>query len=98
MDGVAELKDGTEELKDGTMEVADKVSDIDDKIDEEIDRVLEDIAGGDFRQISFVSSRNENVGLVQFAMQTGSIAMDEPEEEEVEEEEESFLDKLKNLF
>ena len=98
MDGVAELKDGTAELKDGTLEFVDKTSDIDEQIDEEIDKALGEITGSDFEQMSFVSAKNTNVGLVQFAIQTEAITIEEEETEAVEEEPASFGDKLKDLF
>ena len=98
MDGVAELKDGTAELKDGTLEFVDKTSDIDEQIDEEIDKALDEITGSDFEQMSFVSAKNTNVGLVQFAIQTDAITIEEEETEAVEEEPASFGDKLKDLF
>lgn len=93
-DGVSELKDGTKELQDGTKEFVDKTDDIDSKIDEEIDKAIDDIAGGDYKPVSFVSEKNKNVELVQFVMKTEAITIPEEEESEEEPEEESVLEKF----
>lgn len=98
VDGLSELKDGTGELLDGTGEFSEQVSGIDEKIEEEIDKAVEEIAGGDFEAVSFVSEKNKNIGLVQFVMQTEAISVPEETEEEPAEKEESVWDKIKNLF
>ncbi|MDO4339309.1 MAG: hypothetical protein Q4C91_14685 [Eubacteriales bacterium] len=98
VDGVSELKDGTEELLNGTGKFSDEVSDIDDKIDTEIDKAIDEIAGGDYEPVSFVSEKNKNVELVQFVMQTEEISIPEEEEEEPVQEEENVWDKIKHLF
>lgn len=49
--------------------------------------------------VSFVSEKNEQVDHVQFVIQTKSIEVDEPDEEEPEKEEKSsFWEKFKALF
>ena len=88
----------TGELLDGTEEFSEQVSGIDEKIEEEIDKAVEEIAGGDFETVSFVSEKNKNIGLVQFVMQTEAISVPEETEEEPVEKEESVWDKIKNLF
>ncbi len=88
----------TKELKDGTVEFVDQTDDINDQIDEEIDKALKDMTGEEFEQKSFLSEKNKNVSLVQFAMQTEAITIEEPEEKEIEEQSESFADKVRGLF
>ena len=57
------------------------------------------IAGKDFTQISFASDENMDIGLVQFAMKTEAISIDDDDdEEETVEENKSFVQKLKDLF
>ncbi|MEE0692893.1 MAG: hypothetical protein U0M33_08330 [Lachnospiraceae bacterium] len=97
-DGAAELKDGTAELKDGTGEFADKTSDIDTQVENEIDKAVDEIAGGDYQPVSFVSDKNKNVDLVQFVMKTDPVKIEEEAEEEPETETESVMEKLKDLF
>lgn len=97
-DGITKLQDGTTELQDGTTEFSDKTSDIDKQVDDEIDKILSEIDGSEFEQISFVSPENTNVGLVQFAIQTNPIAVEEETAAETEAETESFGQKVKGLF
>ena len=98
-DGTAELYDGIISLADGTKEFTDKTKDIDTQIDDAIDEATNKIAGKDFTPISFASDENTDIGLVQFAMKTEAISIDDDDdEEETVEENKSFVQKLKDLF
>lgn len=96
---MVELADGTDSLKSGTEEFSDKTKDIDTQIDDAVDEVTDKISGSDFTPVSFTSSENKEVGLVQFAMKTNAIEIkEEAEEETAEEESKGILQKLKDLF
>ena len=98
-DGVVELSDGTDSLKSGTEEFTDKTKDIDTQIDDAVDEVTDKISGSDFTPVSFTSSENKEVGLVQFAMKTNAIEIKEEAEETItESKNKGILQKLKDLF
>ena len=48
--------------------------------------------------VSFTSTENTDIGLVQFAIRTSDIKIAEEEEVETEAPKETILDKMKNLF
>lgn len=97
-DGTSDLKDGTKELLDGTGEFVDETKNIDGEMDDEIDKAIDEMSGGDYEPVSFVSDQNTNIGLVQFVMQTPEISKPEEEVLQVQEKQKTFLDKLKDLF
>lgn len=97
-DGLESLDEGVGELKDGTAEFREETADIDDQIDDAIDEMLDKIAGNDYEAVSFVSSENTRIGLVQFAAQTDGITIEEEEIEEEDVTEDNFWDKIKGLF
>ncbi len=79
--------------------ITDKTKDIDIQIDDAIDEATDKIAGKDFTPISFASDENTDIGLVQFAMKTEAISIDDDDdEEETVEGNKSFVQKLKDLF
>ena len=95
--GTAELADGASQLHDGTSELESATSDIPEEMQSEIDKLLEEYDNKDFKPVSFVSDKNESVGVVQFVLQTESIEIEKPEENENKKEEkkgvwERFLD------
>lgn len=97
--GIHDLEDGARELHDGTAELADSTAELPDQMQDEIDEMINEFDKSDFDPISFVSSKNEDVNLVQFVIKTESIKHDEEEQEEVQEEEEKgFWDRLLDLF
>ena len=97
--GVSELEEGVVELKDGTQELHDSTKDMPQEMTEEIDEMISQYDKSDFDPVSFVSEKNEQVDHVQFVIQTKSIEVDEPDEEEPEKEEKSsFWEKFKALF
>lgn len=85
--GTSKLNDGANELHEGTSELEEATDDIPNEMQSEIDKLLEKYENSDFEPISFVSDKNEKIGVVQFVLQTESIEIEEPEEIEVEKEE-----------
>lgn len=80
LDGAVELHDGTVKLYDGNITMAEGTFEFRDKtatIEEDVKKIIKDkineMMGGDFIPVSFVSKKNTNVESVQFAMQTTSI-------------------------
>ncbi len=96
--GTGELKNGTDTLKNGTEEFKDQTKDMDEQIDNEIKDMLDKIAGSDYEPVSFASTENTDIGLVQFAIRTDEIKIADEEEKPATEEKETILDKIKNLF
>lgn len=98
-EGTSVLSDGASELQRGTKELHEETSDLPSQMEEEVEKMLEEFANEDFEPISFVSDKNENVGIVQFVLQTDSIKIDEKEaEEEKVEEEQGFWELFLDLF
>lgn len=96
---MVELSDGTDSLKSGTEEFTDKTKDIDTQINDAVDEVTDKMSGSDFTPVSFTSSENKEVGLVQFAMKTNAIEIKEEAEETItESKNKGILQKLKDLF
>ena len=85
-------------MKEGTEEFKDKTDDIDQQIQDEIDDMLDKIAGSDYTPVSYASSDNTDIGLVQFAVRTDDIKVKEEVVEEKEETQETIWDKVKKLF
>lgn len=98
-DGVLKLKDGVAELSDGTMQLRDQSSDIDTQVDDKVDEMLDDYRSKDFAAMSFVDPENPAVAAVQFVIKTGDIKIpDEEAPAQEEEPEETFWDRVHNLF
>lgn len=96
---MTELADGTDSMKSGTEEVSDKTKDIDTQIDDAVDEVIDKISGSDFTPVSFTSSENKEIGLVQFAMKTEGITVQDQKDEVItEKENKSIIQKLKEFF
>lgn len=97
--GTSELESGAVQLHNGTAELASETSDLPTQIDQEINKMVEEYDKSDFDPVSFVSSKNEKVGSVQFVIKTESIQKPEEKEEAPEvEEEKNFWDRLMDLF
>lgn len=96
--GAGQLKDGTGTLKDGTGELRDKTSDMDTKITDKVDEMIDDVIGGEFVPISFLSEKNTNVEAVQFVIQTQAVEIPEQVEQEEVKEEPTFWQRIVNLF
>lgn len=98
-DGTTELNNGAVELHNGTSELASSTSDLPGKMETEIDQMVEEYDKSDFEPVSFVSSKNEKVGSVQFVIKTESLKKVEEEQEgQGEEEEKNFWDRFLDLF
>ena len=97
-DGTKDLADGVSDLKEGTDEFKDEAGDIDGQIDAEVDEVIGDLSGSGFTPVSFVSDKNTNVELVQFAMRTEGIRVPEETNIPAAEEPMSFWQRLLALF
>ncbi len=97
--GVDKLRNGTSKLQDGTQELADETSNLAGDFESEIDEFMDEFDFSDFEPISFVSSKNKNVNVVQFVMQTESIEKDEVEDEPEEKEaKRNIWDRFLDLF
>lgn len=96
--GMQSLYSGSKQLTNGTAEFQDQTKDIDEKIDSEVDKVVDKISGSDYKPVSFASSENKNVSLVQFAIRTDDIKAPKVEKTETNQKQETFWDKVKGLF
>jgi X-X-X-Leu-X-X-Gly heptad repeat protein len=100
-DGVGSLSNGISDLHDGTARLEDETSQMPDRIQEEIDKLTEDYRGTDFEAVSFVSSKNKNVGLVQFVLRCEEIKLPkirETEELVAADQDETVWDRFVALF
>ena len=98
-DGTVELYDGTVELKDGTFEFRDKTSNIDTELKDKITKAIEDVLGGDFDKVSFVSEKNTNIESVQFVIKTDGISIEDNDYVDISADETlTFWQKLLRLF
>ena len=99
LDGAIQLADGASDMKEGASEFKTETDSIDTRITEEADRLIAARTGADVATVSFADSRNGEISSVQFVFSTPSIhiADEEPVETAVSTED-SFIDKLKNLF
>lgn len=97
--GTSTLYDGTKTLVEGTGEFSDKTQNLDGKVDDEINSMIDEFTGSDFKTESFVSDKNKNVDLVQFAIKTPAIESEEEEAEEtIEKESLTVWQKILRLF
>lgn len=78
--GISELETGVSKLHEGTQELEEETNDLPDQIESEIDKFMEEFDYSNYEPTSFVSSKNKNISVVQFVLQTERIEMDEQEE------------------
>lgn len=100
-DGVSELENGASTLHEGTAELEEETSDLANEMQSEIDQFMDDFDFSDFEPASFVSDKNEDIGVVQFVLQTDSIEVEEPEEDEDDDDKEDakgLWDRFLDLF
>jgi X-X-X-Leu-X-X-Gly heptad repeat protein len=98
-DGMQTFQNGISKLHDGTTELQDSTDDLPTQIQDKIDTMMAEYTGKDFKPVSFLSDKNNNVRLVQFVMKTVDILL--PEQEEVavvDQPKETFWDRLLQLF
>lgn len=98
LNGISELSEGVNTLIDGTQQLSDKTSDIDGQIMDGLKEGLSNFTGQEYEGVSYVSSENENVDAVQFAMQTEVISIAEAEAVEEVQEPRNMWEKFKALF
>lgn len=96
--GTGQLASGAGDLADGTLTLAQETQGIPDEISVEIESIMSAYDTSDFEPVSYVSSKNTNVSLVQFVLTTDAISAPETEEPEEEEEEQTVLDRFVALF
>ncbi len=99
--GLTELENGVQQLLDGTNELHEETSDLPEQFQSEIDTFLEDFDFTGYEPISFVSSENSRVNVVQFVLQTDRIEIEEMEKETEPEEKDakkSIWQKFLDLF
>jgi len=73
--GISEFNDGIKTLSDGVGELDLETSQLPGKIDDMIEEMTSEFTGVDFKPVSFLSDKNENVELVQFVFRTGKIEL-----------------------
>jgi putative membrane protein len=97
--GTGELESGVGELHDGTAELHQETKDLPEKMQEEINKMMAEYDKSDFKPVSFVSSKNENVSSVQFVIKTESIEKEEKKVKTAEpEKEKGFWELFMDLF
>lgn len=96
--GAGELASGAGELAEGTDSLYTEIQAMPDTVSEEIDKMIAEYSKSDFEPISFTSSKNTDVTLVQFVMATEPIVAPEQSEPVSEPEQGSFWDRLLALF
>ena len=96
--GASELSSGAQQLASGTGTLYQEVQGMPDKVQQEIDAMMASYDKSDFKPVSFTSSKNTNVTLVQFVMSTDPIEAPTQEEPTVEEPEQGIWDRLLALF
>lgn len=97
-DGVQQAGEGTRFLAEGTNEFEEGTKDMPKVMQDTIDEMISKYSGGDFEAVSFVDSRNTNIGSVQFIISTEEIEAPVVETVQEEEVELGFWDRLLNLF
>ena len=98
VDGANQLSSGANQLAQGTGVLFTEVQAMPDKVQQEIDAMMAEYDKSDFKPVSFTSSKNTKVKLVQFVMSSAPIEAPVPEAEEAPEEEQGLWDKLLSLF
>ncbi|WP_428910896.1 hypothetical protein [Niallia sp. Krafla_26] len=100
-EGTGQLKTGVLELHDGTDTLYSSTNNLPAQMQEEIDKLISEFDKSEFKPVSFVSPKNnEVINSVQFVMKTAEITLKEKGETEtkVEEKEKGFWDRLMDLF
>lgn len=97
-DGVKQAGEGTTSLAKGTQEFEEGTKDMPQVMEDTVDDMISKYSGGDFDTVSFVDSRNTNMGSVQFIMSTEDISAPVVVAAKEVEKEVGFWDRLLNLF
>ncbi|MDL2225591.1 hypothetical protein LJC20_05280 [Eubacteriales bacterium OttesenSCG-928-M02] len=87
-EGILGLTTGTTKLDDGVSKLYDGTSQMDQEMSQmpDLDEMLSSFTGGDYTPISFTSSQNTNVSLVQFVIKCDGISLPEVTPDATEEE------------
>lgn len=97
-EGADTLLTGTNSLSRGAGQLDSRTSGMDTQIEETVNSALSSLTGGEEPTVSYMDERND-VALVQFVLRIPGVSEAEAPEEIVEEEaEESFWEKLRDLF
>ncbi len=98
-DGIGSFQEGISKLHDGTKELAEETATLPEDVNNKIKEMGEEYSGKEFEPVSFLSTKNEQVYLVQFVLKTAEISLPEKEEitEEVQEKE-TIWDRFIQLF
>ncbi|AQQ52291.1 YhgE/Pip domain-containing protein [Planococcus lenghuensis] len=97
--GTGELESGASRLHEGTGELQEATSDLPGQMQQEVDSMMAEYDKSDFEAESFVSAKNDNIGSVQFIIQTESIELEETEvAAEPVKVEKTFWTRLLDLF
>ena len=98
--GVSAYSDGMKKLHSGTTKLRDQTATLPNDVQTKIDDLTSEFSGDDFTPVSFVSSKNTNIALVQFVLQCDGIQI--PDQATTSENsstnQETFWDRLKLLF
>ncbi|MDK2808254.1 MAG: putative rane protein [Clostridiales bacterium] len=97
--GISTYGKGVSKLLDGTNTLYDNTKDLPEKVDDQIKQMTSSYSGDDYQPVSFLSSKNNAIQLVQFVLQTKDIALPEKVATvTVETKKEGFFDRLLRLF
>lgn len=97
--GTGELSSGTSELYDGMGDLSEETATLPEDVRAEINEFMESYDHSDFEAKSFVSEKNDRIGVVQFILKTEEILHPEIEEEEEKAvEKKGFWAIVKRLF
>jgi putative membrane protein len=75
--GSCELSDGSVVMSLGTRELRDMTSNLDSQFTDKIDEIFNNITGGKWSPVSFVSEKNTHLKSVQFVIKTNGIEIEE---------------------
>ena len=97
--GADSLSNGAQQLSNGTDELYDQTKNMDSDMQKQIDDMMKAYTGGDFTQVSFVSSKNTNIKSVQFVIMTSEIKIEKVTEAQQQPASQTdFWQKLLDLF
>jgi len=96
--GTASLNGGIGKMADGTKELNNQTKDLPNQIDTAIDELMSEYDFSDYKPISFVSGKNQNVKSVQFIISTENIEKEKTITKVEILKKDTFWERLKNLF
>ncbi len=96
--GANQLSSGAGQLAVGTSALYTEVQAIPDKVQKEIDAMMAEYDKSDFKPVSFASSKNTDVKLVQFVITTDPIQVPKSDEVPEPQPEQTIWDRVLALF